>query len=107
LKIYIIRRTSEHASLGVRDACVFPLFFYLLNIKNIQYTIYSCVFHDGHYFKDLSLVDEDPRRVVLVDNNPASFVLCPANGIPVTSFYDDPYGKWESEREILREMLDK
>ena len=28
--------------------------------------------------------------MVLVDNNPASFVLCPANGIPVPSFYDDP-----------------
>lgn len=38
----------------------------------------------------MSLVDEDPKRVVLVDNNPASFVLCPANGIPVPSFYDDP-----------------
>jgi TFIIF-interacting CTD phosphatase-like protein len=38
----------------------------------------------------LALVDEDPKRVVLVDNNPASFVLCPANGIPVPSFYDDP-----------------
>ena len=50
----------------------------------------SCVFHDGHYFKDLSLVDQDFMRVVLVDNNPASFVLCPANGIPVPSFYDDP-----------------
>lgn len=50
----------------------------------------SCVYHEGHYFKDLRLVDEDPRRVVLVDNNPASFVLCPANGIPVPSFYDDP-----------------
>ena len=35
-------------------------------------------------------MDEDPKRVVLVDNNPASFVLCPANGIPVPSFYDDP-----------------
>ena len=34
------------------------------------------------------------RVQVLVDNNPASFVLCPANGIPVTSFYDDPHGEW-------------
>jgi CTD small phosphatase-like protein 2 len=53
----------------------------------------SCVFHDGHYFKDLTLVDQDPRRIVLVDNNPASVVLCPANGIPVISFYDDPHDR--------------
>jgi RNA polymerase II subunit A small phosphatase-like protein len=44
----------------------------------------SCVFHEGHYFKDLRLVDSDPKRVLLVDNNPASFVLCPANGVPVS-----------------------
>ena len=52
----------------------------------------SCVFHQGHYLKDLSLVDVDPKRVVLVDNNPASFVLCASNGILVPSFYDDPKG---------------
>jgi len=50
----------------------------------------DCIFHEGHFLKDLTLVAEDPKRVVLVDNNPASFVLCPANGIPVPSFYDDP-----------------
>mmetsp|Transcript_34794 Transcript_34794/g.44880 ORF Transcript_34794/g.44880 Transcript_34794/m.44880 type:complete len:375 (+) Transcript_34794:49-1173(+) len=62
----------------------------------------SCVFHDGHYFKDLNLVDQDPRRIVLVDNNPASFVLCPANGIPVISFYDDPNDRaLEQALEVL------
>ena len=64
----------------------------------------SCVFHEGHYFKDLSLVDQDFKRVVLVDNNPASFVLCPANGIPVPSFYDDPRdaGLEEALKVLLR-----
>mmetsp|Transcript_88355 Transcript_88355/g.171094 ORF Transcript_88355/g.171094 Transcript_88355/m.171094 type:complete len:446 (+) Transcript_88355:160-1497(+) len=75
----------------------------------------SCVFHEGHYFKDLRLVDEDPRRVLLVDNNPASFVLCPANGIPVVSFYDDPQDRGlegvlavllqlEAERDVRRPL---
>lgn len=67
----------------------------------------SCVFHEGHYFKDLRLVDEDPRRVVLVDNNPASFVLCPANGIPVPSFYDDPGDRGlEAALKVLLQIED-
>lgn len=28
--------------------------------------------------------------MVLVDNNPISFLAQPSNGIPVPSFYDDP-----------------
>lgn len=28
--------------------------------------------------------------MVLVDNNPVSFLAQPSNGIPVPSFYDDP-----------------
>jgi len=66
----------------------------------------SCVFHDGHYFKDLTLVDKDPRRVLLVDNNPASFVLCPANGIPVTSFYDDPTDRGLEHAWVVLQQLE-
>ena len=28
--------------------------------------------------------------MVLIDNNPVSFLTQPSNGIPVRSFYDDP-----------------
>jgi len=34
--------------------------------------------------------DKDLRRVVLVDNNPLSFLANPSNGILVESFFDDP-----------------
>mmetsp|Transcript_15914 Transcript_15914/g.18132 ORF Transcript_15914/g.18132 Transcript_15914/m.18132 type:complete len:402 (+) Transcript_15914:197-1402(+) len=44
------------------------------NDRNVEPT--PTIFHD--------------KRVVLVDNNPYSFLANPTNGILVTSFYDDP-----------------
>ena len=38
----------------------------------------------------LSLAGNDLKRVVLVDNNPLSFLTNPSNGILVESFFDDP-----------------
>mmetsp|Transcript_79601 Transcript_79601/g.221480 ORF Transcript_79601/g.221480 Transcript_79601/m.221480 type:complete len:282 (-) Transcript_79601:100-945(-) len=49
------------------------------------------------FLKDLTAVarragriDEDLSRVVLVDNNPVSFVCQPSNGIPVPDFVGEP-----------------
>ena len=50
----------------------------------------DCTFRRGFYLKDLTTISEDLSRIVLVDNNPVSFLCQPHNGIPVTSFYDDP-----------------
>jgi RNA polymerase II subunit A small phosphatase-like protein len=36
--------------------------------------------------KDLSCVSKDFCRVVIVDNNPFSFILQPLNGIPCVPF---------------------
>ena len=51
----------------------------------------SCVLKNGLYLKDLEIIQRPLSRVVLVDNNPISFLPQPSNGIPVPSFYDDPY----------------
>jgi len=54
-----------------------------------RYYRQDCRYHEGLYLKDLDIVEKaDPKRVVLVDNNPVSFLLQPDNGIPVSSFYD-------------------
>jgi len=42
----------------------------------------------------------NPKRIVLVDNNPYSFLANPSNGILVTNFYDDP------EDNILRVVME-
>ena len=47
----------------------------------------------------------DERRVVLVDNNPLSFIPNPSNGILVSSFYDDPKDDTlEAVMELLYEL---
>ncbi|CAM9517995.1 unnamed protein product [Discosporangium mesarthrocarpum] len=54
----------------------------------------SCRQVKGAFLKDLSIVGAecggDLSRIVLVDNNPLSFICQPNNGILVASFYDDP-----------------
>ena len=42
------------------------------------------------HVKDLAALGRDPRRTVLVDNNPFSFLLQPENGAPCASFVGDP-----------------
>jgi len=49
----------------------------------------SCQMRKGMFLKDLRVVRSDLSRVILVDNNPVSFLMQPSNGIPVPSFYDD------------------
>lgn len=55
----------------------------------------SCRQVKGAFLKDLTGIvangngDGDLSRVVLVDNNPLSFICQPSNGILVTSFYDE------------------
>lgn len=41
----------------------------------------SCVFHRGNYVKDLSRLGRDLRRVLIVDNSPASYVFHPNNAV--------------------------
>lgn len=75
------------------------------------------MFHDDLYLKDLTLVDKDLRRVVLVDNTYSSFILCPSNGIPVVTFVDDEKDRYledvfkvlsslENEKDV-RNLLDQ
>lgn len=49
----------------------------------------SCEMKKGMFLKDLRAVRSDLSRVILIDNNPVSFLMQPSNGIPVPSFYDD------------------
>jgi len=61
----------------------------------------SCINGDHHGFAC------DERRVVLVDNNPLSFLPNPSNGILVSSFYDDPKDDTlEAVMELLHELDD-
>eukprot|EP00939_MAST-03C_sp_MAST-3C-sp1_P001685 g1685.t1 len=45
---------------------------------------------NGTYAKDLHHISDNLKRTVLVDNNCNSFALQKSNGIPISSFYDNP-----------------
>lgn len=49
----------------------------------------SCREIEGKFVKDLGDLGRELKRVVIVDDNPNSYVLQPENAIPIVPFTDD------------------
>jgi RNA polymerase II subunit A small phosphatase-like protein len=64
----------------------------------------ACTFHKGNYIKDLNRLGRDLKRVIIVDNSPASYAFHPDNAIPVQSWFDDMN---DTELVDLAPFLDK
>nr|KJB66870.1 hypothetical protein B456_010G162000 [Gossypium raimondii] len=54
----------------------------------------------GRFIKDLSKIGRDLKQVVIVDDNPKSYTLQPANAIPIKGFEDDI-----KDRELKKLMV--
>ena len=50
----------------------------------------SCVYYEGNYVKDLSLLDRDLKDTIIIDNCASSYTFHPENAIDCSSFIDDP-----------------
>lgn len=90
-----------------RDSCVFhpELGVFGKDLNNVLQTRKKMMLNDNATAIDECDLPCDERRVVLVDNNPLSFLPNPSNGILVSSFYDDPKDDTlEAVMELLHEL---
>ena len=58
-------------------------------IKHVYNREY-CKYYEGYFFKDLSIINRDYRDLIIIDNNPVSYLFNKENGIPIKSWLDDP-----------------
>lgn len=82
-----LTRMAQHYELVIYTASLSKYANPLLDILDPEQTITTrlfrehCVFYDGHYVKDLSLLNRDIGQTIIVDNSAMSYVF--HNGRPV------------------------
>ena len=49
-----------------------------------------CQFSEGFYIKNLSIIKRNIKDLIIVDNNPISYIFNKENGIPILTWIDNP-----------------
>ena len=57
----------------------------------------NCICHKGIFIKDLRKVGKDLKDVILIDNNPISYLVNIDNGLPISTWYDN-----SSDNELMK-----
>ena len=60
------------------------------NIISKRYYRYNCILNKGMYIKDLRIIGKPFKDLIIIDNNPISYVYNINNGLPILSWYGDP-----------------
>ena len=83
-----------------------PLLDLLDSANVIRARLYreACVFHEGNFVKDLSLLGRDARTTIIVDNSPASYLFQPENALACDTFIDDAADR---ELYVLMDVLEQ
>lgn len=55
-----------------------------------RYYRQHCTFRNGAYIKDLSSVEPDLSKVMILDNSPMSYIFHEDNAIPIEGWINDP-----------------
>ncbi|KAJ4520151.1 Nuclear envelope morphology protein 1 [Exophiala dermatitidis] len=55
-----------------------------------RYYRQHCTFRNGAYIKDLSTVEPDLSKVIILDNSPVSYIFHEDNAIPIEGWINDP-----------------
>lgn len=55
-----------------------------------RYYRQHCTYRGGAYVKDLSQVEPDLSKVMILDNSPISYIFHEDNAIPITGWTNDP-----------------
>ncbi|OHT11327.1 NLI interacting factor-like phosphatase family protein [Tritrichomonas foetus] len=58
----------------------------------IKYRLYrdSCTDFGGNFVKDLSRLNRNLERIIIIDNSPSAYLLQPYNAIAISSWFDEP-----------------
>ena len=70
--------------------------------RMVKYRLYrdSCTDFGGNFVKDLSRLNRNLERIIIIDNSPAAYIFQPFNAIKISSWYDEPL-----DMELIR-LLD-
>ena len=60
-----------------------------LNVISQRFYRENCIFQKGIYIKDLRKIGRELKNIIIIDNNPASYIMNMDNGIPIITWYDN------------------